>query len=186
MWEASVLSSQIDIIDSCSLICSKDHKALLCTTRASVAISEKASEPVQSRNGISSDVNRSHAPISPDRILQNTEIKSLISENPQLRAQLQHIYQQTIKPLGTNGDNPAPSTNQDSEQRSLARFGHEGIRSQRQWTPAKGFNSGLVCLRELVDSGSNETENLKAFSTAVLALCPPPADVGGEILGGKV
>jgi hypothetical protein len=162
------MQTHSNIPSSCSLVCSKAHKAACggiskdipggSENEAQDNIKEENSGPFQPLDAASSSMNHfSELEIS-------SELKHLFTRYPALRSQLQTIYKYT-KPPEPSSEEQARSHG-DFSGHARSRNGHNWS-DRGAWTEEKGFDRGLSLLKKLRNGGKENSEGLKEFSELV-------------------
>lgn len=143
---------------SCSLACTQSHK-IYCALKA--PSNEESSNPPDARplpqngeiNTENAEPTESKRPTNVAAVATSAEIKELLEKYPQLRSQLQEIYQATLEEEWVEWH----TTPIRGRGRGRGRGGPTR-RSRGSWTTEKGFNRGLGKVRKLRQDCEEGTE----------------------------
>lgn len=107
-----------------------------------------------------------------ESLFENGEVQRLFEQYPRLRYQLHQVYQSTLEPDPLSlASRPRM---RGSSNRGRGRGGSSsGLADPRRWTPEKGFNRGLYCIRSQQQPESRDANGLEALTALVSKLCPP-------------
>ncbi|KAJ6080310.1 hypothetical protein N7467_010063 [Penicillium canescens] len=144
---------------SCSLACTQSHK-IYCALKA--PSNEGSSNPPDAdpspQNGDeNAEPTESKRPTNVAAVATSAQIKELLEKYPQLRSQLQEIYQATLEEEWVEWH----TTPIRGRGRGRGRGGPTR-RSRGSWTTEKGFNRGLGKVRKLRQDCEEGTETGQA------------------------
>ncbi|KAJ5308792.1 hypothetical protein PENANT_c013G05407 [Penicillium antarcticum] len=142
---------------SCSLACTQSHK-IYCAPKA--PSNEESSNPPEADQSQNGDIKTENAPPAESKrpmnvaaVATSAEIKQLLEKHPELRSQLQEMYQATLEEEWVEWH----TTPARGRGRGRGRGGSTR-RSRGSWTSEKGFNRGLGKVRKLRQDCEEGTE----------------------------